>query len=138
MTEPRTRRTPALMAQSHGPVRTRTTAAAGYDRHRWEEALLATELPHHAARVFGWGLAHLAGDTGRLAGGATHADRLAEALRLTGRQVRLSLQQLETAGLISRPDIHTWQPRHLMRPITLTLPAEATPRQEPAHTGEAP
>ena len=139
MTEQHTRVTPAVLAEAGGPVRTRPTTAAAYDRHRWEKALLAVELPHYAARLLGWGLAHLAGDAGRLAAGATHAERLGQALRLTAMQVRMSLQQLENAGLISRPDIRTWQPTDLIRPITLTLPpVDATPRQEPAHTGEAP
>ena len=139
MTEQLTRPTPAVLAKAGGPVRVRSTAAADYDRHRWEKALLAVALPHYAARLLGWGLAHLAGDTGRLATGATHAERLGQALRLSSRQVRMSLQQLENAGLISRPDICTWQPQDLVRPITLILPpVDATPRQEPAHTRQVP
>ncbi|MEV6544419.1 hypothetical protein [Streptomyces sp. NPDC051665] len=110
---------------------------AGYDRHRWEEALLASGLPHDNAVLLGWALAHMAGDAGYLPAGTTSADRLASRSRLNDRQVRFSLTQLDRAGLISRPDIRTWAPKELVRPITLTLPASSA-RTEPPHTGEVP
>ncbi|OSZ55394.1 hypothetical protein OQI_38770, partial [Streptomyces pharetrae CZA14] len=97
-----------------------------YDRHQWEEALLAAPLPHHAARLLGWGLAHLAGPSGYFPPGSAEASSLGRKLRLSPRQVRLSLGQLQTAGLITRPDIHTWQPQSLVRPITLTMPPSTT------------
>lgn len=110
-----------------------------YDRHRWEEALLAAPLEHHAARLLGWGLAHFAGTRGYLPPGTTDAERLSRPLRLSVKQVRMSLRQLQEAGLISRPDMRTWQPKELSRPITLTLPpaADGGRREEPPHTGGA-
>ncbi|MFJ9381915.1 hypothetical protein [Streptomyces sp. NPDC101455] len=126
-------------------TRTETLAAtpaalsrpAGYDRHRWEEALLASDMRHDNALLLGWALAHMAGTAGYLPAGTTSADRLAGRSRLNARQVRLSLTQLDRAGLISRPDIRTWEPKELVRPITLTLPASSA-RTEPPHTGVVP
>lgn len=108
-----------------------------YDRHQWEQELLAVALPHYAARLLGWGLAHLAGTTGYLPAGTTNTDRMGRQLNLTGRQVRQSLQQLHEAGLISRPDIRTWEPQEkVTRPITLTLPsARLVRREEPESPG---
>ncbi|MFI5995889.1 hypothetical protein ACIBAC_29065 [Streptomyces sp. NPDC051362] len=105
--------TPATLAQ-----RPRTL----YDRHRWEEALLAAELHHHNTLLLGWSLAHLAGAQGYLPAGSTHIDRLAKRAHLTSKAVRLSLSILMRAGLVTRPDISTWEPRELTRPITLTMP----------------
>ncbi|GGZ80429.1 hypothetical protein ACFOOM_07720 [Streptomyces echinoruber] len=111
-----------------------------FDRYRWERALFSAELPHRNARLLGLVLAHYAGPAGYLpAGGMQHAGRLAEIADMTGRQVRMSLYQLERAGLIARPDIATWEPRELVRPITLTLPpAGGAARTEPPHSGERP
>lgn len=114
--------------------------AAVYDRHRWEEALSATVLPHYAARLLGWGLAHLADGSGYLPPGSTRTERLGAAAGLSLRQVRMSLGHLQTAGLIVRPDADTWRPQELSRPITLTMPAALTggaQRTEPAHPARA-
>jgi hypothetical protein len=127
--------TPGDLAAARRPAMPGHPASPpSFDRHRWEQALLAAELPHHAARLLGWGLPHVAGNAGYLPAGTANAERLARTLRLTGRQVRLSLQQLEEVGLISRPDIHTWQPKDLVRPITLTLPTTRARGEEPPST----
>ena len=139
MTEQFTRVVPtpgdlALRPERHSPP---GHGAASFGRQQWEEELLAAELPHYAARLLGWGLAHLAGPSGYMPAGTTNTERLGRKVRLTGRQVRMSLTQLEQAGLISRPDIHTWEPQEkITRPITLTLPsARAGRRQDPPHPG---
>ncbi|MCH5677853.1 hypothetical protein [Streptomyces gilvus] len=139
MTEPLTRPTvtPAVLAQRKPTPPAPASRLAAYDRHAWEEALMAPPLQHHAARLLGWGLAHMAGERGYLPPGTTDTGELARPLRLTGKQVRLSLRQLEQAGLVSRPDIRTWEPKNLLRPISLTLPtAEQLRRQEPPSTSE--
>ncbi|MFE2046701.1 hypothetical protein ACFXAZ_38480 [Streptomyces sp. NPDC059477] len=107
------------------------TPMPGYDRQRWEQALIATALPHPNARLLGWGLAHLAGPTGHMAPDVPDTGRLAAQLGMSPRIVRQSLTQLEHAGLVSRPDIHTWQPKDIVRPLTLTIP-QAGPRTRPA------
>lgn len=137
MTEQITRHAPTPLDLAARPAAALTAPAPVYDRYRWEAALIDADLPHHAARLLGWGLAHLAGEAGYLAPGTAPAGRLARRFRLSGKQIRLSLSQLEHAGLISRPDIHTWRPQDLIRPITLTLPA-ADDRQEPPSTGAVP
>ncbi|MET7982548.1 hypothetical protein [Streptomyces sp. NPDC005281] len=109
--------TPAAIAQVLAP-RTRNA----YDRHRWEEALLATKVPHHNALLLGWTLAHMAGDAGYLPAGSTQMERLAARAQINPKQARLSVMQLMQAGLVTRPDIETWEPREVTRPITLTLP----------------
>ncbi|MFJ4687079.1 hypothetical protein [Streptomyces sp. NPDC088789] len=114
---------PRDLASATAPPKPRLDPGpAGYDRARWERALIAAKLPHHSARILGWGLAHLCGTAGYLPPGAPHADRLAERLRMSPKQVRMSLHQLEQARLISRPDIRTWTPCDLVRPLTLTVP----------------
>ncbi|MEU6491119.1 hypothetical protein ABZ890_12080 [Streptomyces sp. NPDC046984] len=134
MPEQLTKPTPTPLAIAHRPAASQHSVTPSFDRHRWEQTLLAVDLPHHSARVLGFGLAHLAGTSGYLAPGTAHADRLGDTFHLTGKQVRLSLRQLEDRGLITRPDIHTWQPQDLVRPVTLTIPT-APARTEPPHSG---
>lgn len=140
MTESLTRAVPTPGDIAHRRPLTVAPEPSTYDRNRWEEELLAAELPHYAARLLGWGLAHVVGPSGYMAAGTTNTERLGRKLRLSARQVRLSLQQLENAGLISRPDIRTWEPQEkVTRPITLTLPsARAARRQEPESPGGRP
>ncbi|MCZ4611842.1 hypothetical protein O3S80_50475 [Streptomyces sp. Lzd4kr] len=109
---------------------------APYDRRAWEAAVLAGKLPR-AARHLAFVLAHHAGESGQLpAGGARHeAGHLAEDTRIDPRMVRRLLAELEIRGWISRPDAETWQPRSVVRPISLTLPRTAA-RTEPPSTGE--
>lgn len=142
MTEPLTRPTPtpaalaAARATAAAFPMARPAAAGAYDRRRWEHALIKAPLAHRNARLLGFLLAHHAGAAGYLpAGGMQHAARLAEEAGMAAKQARISLWHLEMAGLISRPDITTWQPRDVLRPITLTFPT-AGARTEPPSTGE--
>ena len=115
------------------------TGPAGYDRDRWQAAVLNGGL-HSNARLVALVLAHLAGPSGILpAGGAHSVGRLARQAQLAEQLVRISLNVLEAEGYFSRPDIHTWRPQDLLRPITLTLPSpsRAAVRQEPPHPGSA-
>ncbi|WP_329338549.1 hypothetical protein OG866_26985 [Streptomyces sp. NBC_00663] len=106
--------TPAALARPRG----------SYDRHRWEAAVLASGL-QRLGRHLALTLAHLAGPAGQLPAGGRHdAGHLASVLRLDAKRVRLTLTELEQAGWIHRPDIRTWEPRQMLRPITLTLPAD--------------
>ncbi|MDN3021560.1 hypothetical protein [Streptomyces sp. S.PB5] len=115
-----------------------TTPPPSYDRHLWEQALLAAELPHSSALLLGWGLAHLAGTTGYLSPAIASEGSLAGTLRLTARQVRMSLPQLQSAGLIRRPRSSSRSGAQTAgRPVVLTLPP-ADARTEPPHTGEVP
>lgn len=107
---------------------------AGFNRDWWEKALLAAELPHHAARLLGWGLAHLASKDGCLPPHSSQPKDLGRELRLTYRQVQLSLRQPQDAGLIHRPTVDRAY-RTQARPITLTLPPADTARPEPPHPG---
>jgi hypothetical protein len=115
----------AVMHVMAGTMRVPPRPETAYNRHRWEQALIATPVPHHNALLLGWALAHVAGDAGYVAPGAGDAASLAGPARLTPKQVRLFLRQLEKAGLISRPDIHTWQSREVVRPLWLILPTGA-------------
>ncbi|MFM9628960.1 hypothetical protein ACKI10_15215 [Streptomyces galilaeus] len=126
----RTAPTPAVLA----PPR-------GYDRDRWVNAVLASNLQRnqrHLALI----LAHRAGASGELPAGGKlqEAGHLAGDMHLDPKRVRLVLTELETAGWIRRPDIHTWSPGYMVRPISLVFPAAAdapgADRTEPAHTGQ--
>ncbi|MEU9386185.1 hypothetical protein AB0D38_36855 [Streptomyces sp. NPDC048279] len=121
--------TPAAMA-TRKPART----APAWDRHTWEEALLAATLPHHGARLLGWGLAHLAPTSGQFrAGTSRDAGYLGQALRLSAKQLHMGFSQLERAGLLARAGAAaTDGPRHVLaQAFTLTLPsATAAARTE--------
>jgi hypothetical protein len=118
------------------PTPAALAAPLAFDRFRWEEDVLSGELPFNA-RLVALVLAHCADAAGYLpADGPQNAHRVAERARLSAKQARVSLHQLEMAGYIRRPDIHTWQPRQIVRPVTLTRPAPAT-RTEPAHPSGA-
>lgn len=121
--------TPAALA----PAR---PAAAGpgraFDRHRWEEALIASPVPHHNAVLLGWSLAHAANASGYLPSSITGPSNLARRSRLNKHQAAISLQQLEKRGLIRRPDPHTWPDKTLPRPITLTLPGHGESTEPPS------
>ncbi|WP_435252065.1 hypothetical protein [Streptomyces tendae] len=107
-----------------------------YDRARWEAAVLASDL-HRNSRMVAFVLAHLADADGRLpAGGVQHAGRLAHLARITPKQARMSLMQLEVRHFIARPDIATWQPKgEVVRPISLETPAPSARRRAESHTG---
>ncbi|WP_031104311.1 hypothetical protein [Streptomyces sp. NRRL S-146] len=108
-----------------------------YDRDRWEDAVFSSEL-HANARLVALALAHRAGVSGYLPiDGPQNAHRLAERTNLSPKQVRISMHLLEEAGFISRPDYDTWQPKELVRPVTLVRPAPPVTRSEPAHPSEA-
>lgn len=95
-----------------------------YDRHLWEAAVLASSL-QRLGRQLALTLAHHAGASGQLPAGGRHdAGHLAADLRLDTKRTRQTLNELEQAGWIQRPDIHTWEPRQMLRPITLTFPAD--------------
>ncbi|MFD5468861.1 hypothetical protein [Streptomyces sp. NPDC127105] len=133
----RTAPTPAALANARpkpatAPSAARPEDAGAYDRHRWEQALLAADLPHSNARLLGLVLAHLAGPGGYMpAGGMQHAGRLAATARMTARQTRISLHYLQVARLIYRPDISDWPATDVVRPITLTMPPAAAAHQPP-------
>lgn len=119
--------TPAALAPPPRPA---------FDRSRWEEDVLASDL-HPNARLVALTLAHCADAAGYLpADGPQNAHRLAQRARLTAKQARISLHQLEMGGFMRRPDIHTWQPKTIVRPVTLVRPVKAT-RSEPAHPSGA-
>ncbi|MFF8980208.1 hypothetical protein ACF08A_25775 [Streptomyces cellulosae] len=121
MTTPATRPipTPAVLAAA-------PRTAPAYDRHRWEHALLGASYLHRNARLLGLVLAHHAGTSGQLpAGGIQHAGRLADEAGMSPKSTRVSLYHLETAGFIKRPDLATWQPKDVVRPVTLTVPNPA-------------
>lgn len=137
MTESITRAipSPAVLARAPRPPQPRPVQEP-FDRDRWEGDVFSSEL-HANARLVAMTLAHCAGVSGYLpVDGPQNAHRLAERTNLSPKQVRISLHLLEMAGFISRPDIHTWQPKTLVRPVTLVRPAQAL-RSEPAHPSEA-
>lgn len=127
--------TPGDLAHGRTQPARATPPAPSYDRHRWEQELIAADLPHSSALLLGWGLAHQAWPSGYLPPRAASVEQLSRTLRLTARQVGMSLPQLEEAGLIRRPERTAGQPRGA-RAIRLTLP-QAVARTEPPSTGEA-
>jgi hypothetical protein len=130
--------TPGDLAIAHRPAAPATPApvpAAPYDRHRWEQAVIISDL-HRNTRTAAFVLAHHADESGVLsAGGPQSAGRLAHLARITPKQARLALQQLENWHYIVRPDIRDWPPNNPVRPVALTLPPLPA-RTEPPHTGE--
>jgi hypothetical protein len=127
--------TPGDVAARRIPPR---PAPPRFNRHAWEEALLATSELHHTAKLLAWSLAHLAPSSGQFqAGTSKDAGHLAVATRLTARQIRMGLRALDRAGLIVlAPGAVNGQEHALARAFTLTLPSAAA-RTEPAHTGGA-
>ncbi|HET8969419.1 MAG TPA: hypothetical protein VFN19_00050 [Candidatus Nanopelagicales bacterium] len=119
-TTARTIPTPAVLA-----------TAPAFDRFRWEQAVLSSHV-HLNARMVALVLAHCAGTAGYLPpDGPQRVGRIAERARLTIRQVRVSLTQLEYAGLISRPDLEAWPLKKVVRPLTLTMPRPRPASPEP-------
>lgn len=122
------------------PPATRTRPAqiptrAAHDRHRWEAAVLASEV-HRNSRTIALVLSHYADDAGYLPpGGPQDVLVLAEAAGMSGKNVRLSLRYLENRGFIRRPTVTEWAHQDAVRPITLTLPRAFT-RPVPARPGE--
>ncbi|MBZ6259730.1 hypothetical protein KVH22_29885 [Streptomyces olivaceus] len=107
----------------------------GYDRGRWETAVLGSGL-HRNSRVVALVLAHYADADGRLpAGGIQHTGRLVHLAKITPKQARLSITQLETQGFISRPDMATWEAKDVVRPVALVMPARGR-RPVESHTDE--
>ncbi|NEB00600.1 hypothetical protein [Streptomyces sp. SID13726] len=112
-------------------------AAAGpYDRHRWEAAVLGSQM-HRSTRLVALTLAHHAGEMGHIpAGDLQDPDVLAEATGLVTRHVRQALAHLGRYGWMRRPGPDTaTRGRAAKRPITLTLPGA---RGELPSTGEVP
>ncbi|MFJ5156357.1 hypothetical protein ACIQCF_33315 [Streptomyces sp. NPDC088353] len=116
--------TPAVFARKHPapPATARPVTADRYDRHAWETAVLSSTL-HRNTRCVAFVLAHHADATGYLpAGGPQHASRLAHLARITPKQARLAMQQLENWHYLVRPDIRDWPPTEMVRPVRLTVP----------------
>ena len=129
--------TPAALAATRRPPAVRPADAPPYDRRAWEKAVQADTTLFYAPRLLAFVLAHHAGADGHLpAGGIQHLGELARLTRLPQRSVKLSLRDLDRAGLLRRPPAPPGQQTHVARPITLTVP-EAAERVPPC-TGEAP
>ncbi|WP_432135846.1 hypothetical protein [Streptomyces sp. bgisy154] len=124
------------------PARTAPTPAvlrrSMFDRHRWERALLSSDVSI-PARAVGLVLAHHAATTaGYLQpGGPQRPDHLARETHISPAGVRRALTALEDAGLLTRPDIHTWRARRVW-PVTLTLPPAAPPAEAGGERTEPP
>lgn len=97
-----------------------------FDRERWEDDVLSSELPANA-RLVALTLARYADASGHLpAHGPQTAHRLGARTNLSAKQARVSLYQLEHAGFIRRPSLNTWQPQQLARPVNLVRPVAST------------
>lgn len=129
--------TPASLGRGRPGPAAVAAAMRSYDRHRWEEALIAAGLPHHNAVMLGWSLAHAANSAGYLPSSITGPANLGRRSQLNKHQVQFSITQLERAGLIRRPDPHTWPDKTLPRPITLTVPGGQSSPEPPPSTGGA-
>lgn len=136
MTETRVVPTPGDVAAGRRPTAAvAPSPVSGYDRHRWERAVLEGRL-HFSARLVGLTLAHYALDGYLPQDSAQQSGRMSARTGLSPHRVRHCLSDLERAGLISRPRSADWQPRDLPRPITLTLPTAS--RTEPPNTDAVP
>lgn len=115
------------------------TAAAApepYTRQAWERSIMLSNL-HRGTRHVALVLSHYADAQGELPeGGVQDVAAMELATGLSGRNVRLSVAQLERRGWLRRPDIRDWPAGRGVRPVTLTMPPAAA-RPEPPHTGEA-
>ncbi|MFJ2162551.1 MULTISPECIES: hypothetical protein [unclassified Streptomyces] len=110
---------------------------AVFDRAAWERAVMTSTL-HRNTRICAFVLAHFADESGVVAAGGVQApSRLEHLARVTPKQARLALQQLENWHYIVRPDIRDWPADRPVRPVALTLPPVAA-RTEPPHTDEVP
>ncbi|MFJ8140625.1 hypothetical protein [Streptomyces sp. NPDC096013] len=120
-----------------GLARRQAQPAPPYDRAQWERAVMSSPL-HRNTRIVAFVLAHHADELGVVcAGGVQAPTRLEHLARITPKQARLALQQLENWHFFVRPDIRDWPPGSPVRPLALTLPPLAA-RAEPPHTGEVP
>lgn len=129
--------TPAVLAATHRPPASRPADAPPYDRRLWESAVQADTSLFHAPRLLALVLAHHAGTDGYLpAGGIQHIGELARLTGLPQKSVKLSLRDLDRAGMLQRPPAAPGQQTHVARPITLTLPAAAVTERVPPSTGE--
>ncbi|MGW5123007.1 hypothetical protein ACWEQ7_02900 [Streptomyces sp. NPDC004069] len=127
--------TPAVFARKHPapPAKARPAMTDQYERHAWETSVLASTL-HRNTRIVAFVLAHRADATGYLpAGGPQHASRLSHLARITPKQARLALQQLENWHYLVRPDLRDWPATEMVRPIRLTVPL--VPAQPSEATG---
>lgn len=140
MTAPATRAvaTPAALAAMRRrlePGAGRPADAPPYDRHAWESAVQADGSLFYAPRLVAFVLAHHAGEDGFLpAGGIQHYASLAQATGLVQRTVKLSIRDLDRAGLLKRPPMPDGRQTHVARPITLVVPETA--ERVPPSTGE--
>lgn len=126
----------AAMPRRPEPGAVRPADAPPYDRRAWESAVQADRGLFYAPRLVAFVLAHHAGEDGYLPAGAIqHLASLADLTGLTTRTVKLSLRDLDRAGLLHRPSSPAGQQTHVARPITLTLPETA--ERVPPSTGEA-
>lgn len=132
-TTARTIPTPAATAAPRTP----------YDRAAFERALLASQA-RRDLRLLGLILAHAADAEGRLpVDGPQRVDSMCALARIDGKRVRVILRELELAGYLRRPNLHTWRNRGAARPIQLKIPAAAAAaaaaaaRTEPEYPGEA-
>lgn len=94
---------------------------------------------HANVRLVALVLAHCTPTTGQLPpDGPQRPQRIAERTRLTARQVRVSLTQLESDGFISRPALDEWSDRRMVRPLRLTMPQPrpVSPEPDPGGTEE--
>lgn len=128
--------TPAALAarRPRRPETGRPADAPPYDRHAWESAVLADATLFYAPRLVAFVLAYHAGADGHLpAGGIQHRGELARLTKLPQKSVKLSLRDLDRAGLLRRPPAPPGQQSHVARPITLTVPSTA--ERVPPSTG---
>jgi hypothetical protein len=106
-----------------------------FDRKAWERAVLDSDI-RRDLRLVAFALAHHADPFGEIApGGPQEVGRLARQTHVAGKQVRLGLNDLEQAGFIRRPNIHSWRRHNVVRPITLTFPAARS--SQPPNPGGA-
>ncbi|MCM1976812.1 hypothetical protein [Streptomyces sp. G1] len=131
--------TPADLARRRAPAPAPAAPVppVPYTPAAWERAVLACGLDA-PAKALAFALAARADSSGRIPQGlCPPPDRLREEAGLTQPQLTRAFEALHLSRLIARPARRSWGPGRGRRPIHLTVPAGATVRSEPPHSGGA-
>lgn len=118
-----------LYRDGHRPVVVPLRPVLSTPTDRWEHELRRSAVEPTARRI-GMHLTGYASADGVLGDRTPSTRRLARAVGVNRGDTKQALQQLQAAGWISRPPLNPNPSRRIIRPITLTLPADRRDQAE--------